>query len=117
MKTFYPIVWTAFIICLFLVWFFSHRASHKERLMMIEKGLDTEEHKKKNPGFRFPWQKIGIVIIGLSMGLLLIAFFSALGVLEIFGNAFPLALLGICGGIAMVIANNFKGGKSGDSNG
>lgn len=114
MQTLYPLVWIAFIVCMFLVWFFWHRANHEERLMMIEKGHDPDELAKKNPGFKFPWLKIGILIIGLSVGLLLISLLVSLKLLDKGGNAFPLAILGVCGGVAMVIGNNIKNGKSND---
>lgn len=108
----YPLVWVAFIICIFLVWFFSHRAKHKERLMMIEKGLNVGEHLQKQESFRFPWLKLGIVVIGLSIGLLIIAILVGFKLLERGGNTLPLSILGVCGGISMVIANYVKNGKS-----
>ena len=113
MQTLYPLIWIAFIICLFLVWFFSHRANHKERLMMIEKGMDVEEAGKKKPGFRFPWFKIGLLIVGLSVGLLLIALLAATKKLDQGGNTLPLAILGVCGGLSMVIANYLDKDKKG----
>jgi heme/copper-type cytochrome/quinol oxidase subunit 2 len=64
MQTTYIIFLLAFIICLFFVWFFSHRANHKERLMMIEKGMDMEEQVKKKARSGFPWLKLGILVIG-----------------------------------------------------
>ncbi len=111
MQTAYIILWLAFITCLFFVWFFSHRANHKERLMMIEKGFDIEERSKKK-GIGFPWLKLGIIIIGLSVGLLIITLLASLKLLDKGGNALPLAILGLCGGTAMVIANNLGGSKT-----
>lgn len=89
------------IVCLFLAWYFSHKAGHKERLLMIEKGLDDQAiNTKSKPSL----MKIGIVLIGLSLGLVII---SLLGSLEMVrGNTVPLAILGLCGGISLLIANN-----------
>lgn len=114
MEQFYPLIWIAFIICVFLAWFFSHKARHKERMMMIEKGLNIDELSKKEEGkiIRFPWLKLGVVILGLSVGLLIIALLVALNVLDKGGNALPLSILGICGGISFIIANYLKNSKS-----
>lgn len=124
MEPLYPLVWIAFIICIFLAWYFSHRAKHKERMMMIEKGLipgqpeknetgsDANELLRKRKAFSFPWLKIGVVVIGLSVGLLLIAVLVALNLLNKGGNALPLSILGICGGASMVIAGNSNKHKS-----
>ncbi|MES2374193.1 MAG: DUF6249 domain-containing protein [Bacteroidota bacterium] len=114
MQTIYIIFWLAFIICLFFVWFFSHRANHKERLMMIEKGIDAEEQAKRKDRSGFSWLKLGILVIGLSVGLLIITILVSLNLLDKGGNALPLAILGLCGGTAMVIANTLGSSKSKD---
>lgn len=114
MKIYYLFIWIAFIICLFLMWFFTHRANHKERLLMIEKGIDPEEIKKKKAEFSFPWRKLAAVIIGLSVGLLIISILIAFKALDMGGNALPLAILGICGGGGMWIATNSSSGKTKD---
>lgn len=102
------LVWLALVVCIFLVWFYSHRAKHKERLMMLEKGMDPNSFFTEKKLFKFPWLKIGIVIIGLSVGLMIIALLASLKSLDQGGNALPLAILGLCGGISMVIANRFN---------
>jgi 1,4-dihydroxy-2-naphthoate octaprenyltransferase len=114
MQTLYVIAWIAFMVCMFLVWFFWHRANHKERVMKIEKGFDPDEQAKNNSGSQSRWLKVGILIIGLSIGLLLISLLMSLKLLSNGGDAFPLAILGMCGGIAMVIGNKIKSGKSND---
>ncbi len=111
MEQLYPLVWIAFIVCIFLVWFFSHKARHKERMLMIEKGLNVDELLRKGKSFKFPWLKLGVVIIGLSMGLLLIALLVGMRLLDKGGNALPLSILGTCGGISLVIANYINRGK------
>lgn len=115
MERLYPLTWIVivFIICVFLAWFFSHRARHKERMMMIEKGINIDElSKKEGKIIRFPWLKLGIVILGLSIGLLIIAMLVALHLLDKGGNALPLSILGICGGISFIIANYLNNIKS-----
>ncbi len=60
-----------FLTGLFLTWFFIHRARAKERLLLIEKGIDLS-NLSKNGYFKvkFPWLKIGILIASISFGLL-----------------------------------------------
>ncbi len=80
--------------------------------MMIEKGLAPDENLKKEFSFRFPWMKFGIVLIGLSIGLLIISLLSALELMGKGGNPLGLAILGLCGGISMLIANRYNADKS-----
>ncbi|HEY5325457.1 MAG TPA: DUF6249 domain-containing protein [Mucilaginibacter sp.] len=94
----------SFILCLFLAWYFSHKARHKERLLMIEKGVDDKILLFSNNKGKSHFLKIGIVLIGLSIGLVIITILSSNNMLR--GDTLPLAILGICGGISMVIANN-----------
>ena len=103
----FVIVWATFCICIFLAWYFTHKAKHKERLMMIEKGLNPNEGLNKENGVQSAMFKLGIVIVGLSIGLVIIAIlvgFNSLGR----SNATPMGILGICGGIALVIANRIS---------
>lgn len=96
----------AMIICIALVRYFTNRAKHKERMLMIEKGI-TPPYGSINPS-QFPWQKIGIVIIGISIGLVIISILASMGALrDNSTTAVPLAVLGICGGLSMVVANRF----------
>lgn len=91
-------------VCLFLTWFFWHRANSKERLFLLEKGLDPKETVDKMTSVSL--LKMGIIIIGLSTGLLLIY------IIDKFTNVngtLALPILGLSGGISMLIAN--KAGK------
>ena len=110
--TWIALFWLPVIICIFLVWYFSQRARHKEKLMMMEKGIDLNSNPYNSKGFRFPWQKIGITIMGLSVGLIIISILASLKALEGGGNALPLAILGICGGASMVLANRLDNDKN-----
>jgi hypothetical protein len=78
--------------------------------MMIEKGLDPNEELNKEGGLKSAMFQLGIVIIGLSIGLAIIAIlveFHSLGE----SNAAPISILGICGGVALVIANRLSSAK------
>ena len=75
--------------------------------MMIEKGMNPNEELNKDSGMKSAMFKLGIVIIGLSIGLAIIAIlvqFNSLGR----SNATPMSILGICGGTALVIANRLS---------
>ncbi len=68
----FTIISVALITALFLVWFFTHKSREKERLLLIEKGVDVPpmpELVKFN--FQFPWLKIGFVIFGMASGMVL----------------------------------------------
>jgi hypothetical protein len=59
------------IICLFFAWFFSHQAKSKERLMLIEKGIDITEFYNKTKSLPYiTWRKTGIVVIGFGIAYL-----------------------------------------------
>lgn len=99
-----------FCICIFLAWFFTHKAKHEERLMMIEKGINPDENQHTGGGLKSALFKLGVVIIGLSIGLGVIAILvecHALGD----SNATPMSILGICGGAALVIGNRLSSKK------
>lgn len=99
------IVFITLMLFAFLAWYFSHKARHRQMLMLIEKGIDIEKVK---PGkkFSFPWLKLGIAVIGFSMGLLIIAVLDHNNLLKGPG-ALPLSILGISSGISLVIAHYF----------
>ena len=58
-----------FLTGLFLTWFFSHKARTKERLLLIEKGVDIS-NLSMGPS-PFLWLKIGILLFSTALGLLL----------------------------------------------
>ncbi len=63
----------ALVAAVFFYWYFSHKARTRERLLIIEKGLDPsvlpmQEGLFKN--FSFPWVKLGVVIASAALGLL-----------------------------------------------
>lgn len=92
-----------FILLLFgfLTWYFVHKARHKERILMIEKGIYTEKDKQI---LKFPWLKLGIVILGLGLGLLLIGLLAKNGLLNGPGSI-PIGILSIAGAVSLIIAN------------
>lgn len=104
--------WIPAVTCVFLAWYFLHRARHKERLMMMEKGIDPKANAYNGKRFSFPWAKFGIIIVGLSVGLIIISILVSFKALDGGGNALPLAILGICGGASMILANRLDHDKN-----
>ena len=92
------IVFIFFMAGVFFTWFFIHKAKTKERLILIEKGIDLPqlplERKFLN---NFPWLKTGIVVAFMGLGLLFGSGYQELGISTGFVFLF--------GGIGMVIAN------------
>lgn len=111
MTSLYPLVWVILIICLFLTWFFSHRANHKERMMRIESGSVDGGEEEKKEARKSLWIRVTCLVTGLSLGLLLIAILAGMRWLDRFGNAFPLAILGLSGGAGMFAAYFFENHK------
>lgn len=109
MDIIYGCIAIAIIICLFLVWFFSHRASHQERMLRIEMGIQPEQKKGDRQSV---WIKIAFLLGGLGVALLLISILVSLKMLDSGGNALPLALIGICGGVSMLLANRYTEKKN-----
>ena len=100
------IVFMFFMACVFFTWFFIHRARTKERLLLIEKGIDLSSLPKSGQfkaNFNFPWLKIGIMITSISVGMLL-------SVILLLNNVTNLdilhpTLMFAFGGIGMILAH------------
>lgn len=95
---------------IFLAWYFSHKARHKERLLMIEKGMEPDAHSRGESSMQKALLKLGIVVIGLSAGVAIIGIlvqFNALGR----SNAIPTSILGLCGGAGLILANRLTQNK------
>lgn len=101
----FTVISVAFIAAAFFTWFFIHRSKEKERLLLIEKGVEYSQlPERASFSFNFPWLKVGIVLtsatIGLSIGILL----WQMGY-DIFEGA-PFVLMVLFGGIGMIIAHH-----------
>jgi hypothetical protein len=90
-------LFTAIILAIY----FSNKARNKERMALIERGVDISEiyKKKERPGHGF--FKLGIVLIGVALGLLLATLISNL--INPVVAYFSMILL--CGGIGVILAN------------
>jgi len=58
---------------LFLAWFFIRRARFKEKITLIEKGIDIKDlNLMGNNKSYSPWLRIGIIITGTALGALFV---------------------------------------------
>lgn len=106
----FGIIWITFCVSIFLAWYFTHKAKHKERLLMIEKGLNPNEDLNRDGGIKTTLLKVGIVLVGLGIGLAIIAIlveFHAFGK----SNAVPMSILALSCGIALIIATRLSSTK------
>ena len=94
-----------FVAAITVSWIFYLKFRNKERMAIIEKGVDTPEVFK---AAKFPWLKIGIVIVGICFGVSLIVLSAMLLPWKVAGE-FTIILMVLAGllfgGIAMIIAH------------
>lgn len=58
-----------FFAAIFLSFYFYLRYRNKERMALIEKGVDVSEiFKSRDFSFKFPWLRLGILILGIGLG-------------------------------------------------
>lgn len=103
-----------FSVISFLVWFFNQKAKSKERLLLIEKGIDPKDldflFKKTTPP---QWLKIGIIVVGIAIGTLLSAFYTHFAITHRFVvfYGFTVGIILLFGGLSMILANFFGNSK------
>lgn len=111
-----------FVVAIFLAWFFIYRARTKERLLLIEKGIDLNKIPKVK-SLKFPWLKIGIIFICGSIGVVLGGYIDSL---QLFSDVhregrgstildspdiFSICFMYFFGGIGMVLAHYLEKNK------
>lgn len=97
-----------FSVIIFLVWYFNQKAKSKERLLIIEKGIDPKDLdfliQKTTPP---QWLKIGIIVVGIAIGTLVATLYTHITVTQrivhFYGSTVGIILL--FGGLAMILAN------------
>jgi len=103
----FTIITVVFIVAIFFAWFFRQQARNKERLVLIEKGENLDQLlERKERRFSFPWLKLGVLILGLSIGLGVITLVEFItNSSRLMNGPFPLFIMGLFGGISMIIAH------------
>lgn len=107
------IISLGFFAAIILSIFFLVKTRNKERMAIIEKGGDLSElYRKKRSGHGF--FKVGMVVVGLALGLILAGFIENAHILPEGLSYFAMILLG--GGSGIILANylitNNKIGKA-----
>ena len=103
------IIVLSIIIAFLLAWLFYQKARDQERMYLLEKGEKLEEiieiQKRNKFRFVFPWLKLGIVTLGVSVAFLLIALFLEDDP-ELFKGFLITFIIGTCLGISQLV-NHF----------
>lgn len=97
-----------FSIIIFLVWYFNHRAKAKERLLIIEKGVEPKDLHllmEKTPPPQY--LKIGIIAIGIALGTLFASLYTHATVQTNLPHfyGFSVGIVLLFGGLSMILAN------------
>lgn len=103
MNILYALILMTLIICLFLVWYFSHKAKHQEKMLRIEMGISEMPKENEKNMFSQLWLKIAFLVIGQGLAFLIIAFLANLKLLN--NGVLPIGIFTIMGGASMIAAH------------
>lgn len=108
------VIAVSIIAAIFLAWFYYQKARDSERMYLMEKGEKLEDifkiQKSNKLKFIFPWLKLGVVTIAMSLSFLAIAFLVLWleNDRELFKGFLITAILGGSLGISLMV-NHFVG--------
>lgn len=100
---------------LFLAWFFIKRARFKEKITLIEKGIDIKElNLIESRRTNFSWLKIGIVLTGIAIGCVIVSLIMIGPAGEKFNHmpGFSVGIIVLTAGLSMILANFVGGDKA-----
>ena len=73
------LTWLGFFTAIILSYYFYLRYRNKERMALIEKGVDVSEvYKRREISFKFPWLRLGMLIIGIGSGIFIAYMYTVL---------------------------------------
>ncbi|MEQ6121523.1 DUF6249 domain-containing protein [Reichenbachiella sp. MALMAid0571] len=106
MNTIDPLLFVTVLLVLlfvfiFLTWYFSHKAKTKERLLLIDKGIDIEKFLLNDKPSNI-FLKFAIIVIGLAVAFAIQALMLRF---EVEDEPPYLAVLFLCGGISLLIVH------------
>lgn len=87
-----------------LIVYYPTRARNKERMALIEKGVDVKDLYKKRTNGKDSFFKVGVVVVGIAIGLL---FGMILSNFQINPVVAYFAMILLFGGVAVLVANYF----------
>lgn len=99
----------AFFATIVLAIYYSVKARNKERMALIEKGVDISEIYKKKEN-RHGFFKFGLTLMGIGLGLVFGVLFSKWGILPDVASYFSMILL--FGGMGILLANHLVSKKT-----
>lgn len=100
MEIFYTVVIVTLIICVFLAWYFTHKAKHQEKMLRIEMGILEPDQAKEKSNFSHVWIKLAFLIVGQGVAFLII---SMLVALKWINDGVPIAIMALMGGVSMLV--------------
>lgn len=99
----YTIIIITLIICLFFVWYFSHKAKHQEKMLKIEMGITETPREGEKNILSHLWLKLAFLIIGQGVAFLIISILVAVKWLN--NDGLPIAIFALMGGLSMLVAH------------
>lgn len=104
------IICILFLLCVFFAWYFYNKSKHEERKLLIQQGMNVRDAFPKDRMFKTFWLKLGVLVLGLSIGLIIISVLVNLNMIGRSDAIYP-AILGVCGGGALVISHHMENNK------
>lgn len=113
------LTWISFFAAIILSYYFYLRYRNKERMALIEKGVDVSEiYKPREITFKFPWLRLALLLIGIGTGILFTYLFIAFispnltGPRHQFDQMVIIFSLLIFGGVSIIIGNYLEGKRN-----
>jgi hypothetical protein len=100
-------IWLTFLVFGFLSYFFYNKAKQEEKKLLIERGVDPNKFVKSQKKDSYWLTKLGIVLIGLAVGLIIIVILVNFHMTGNSDAIYP-AIITTSVGISLIIANRMK---------
>lgn len=104
------LTYLGFFAAIVFCWYFYLQARNKERMALIEKGVDTSEIFKKIdfPKLEFPWFKLGLLATGVGIGIGFTIIVMEITQNYAMGQIVLVFSIIFFGGIAMMLASTIR---------
>jgi hypothetical protein len=113
------LTWIGFFAAIILSYYFYLRYRNKERMALIEKGVDVSGiFKPREITFKFPWLRLALFLVGIGTGILFTYLFIAFispnltGPRHQFDQMIFIFSLLIFGGVSIIIGNYLEGKRN-----
>lgn len=113
------LTWLGFFTAIILSYYFYLSYRNKERMALIEKGVDVSEvYKRREISFNFPWLRLGMLTLGIGLGIFFAYLYTVLisqrfpGHNHEFGEMILTWAILIFGGLGIIVGNILE--KSGN---